>query len=163
MDTLKSESEIVKLLIAYTVSLDSKNWSSLDEVFHPDITVDYAGMFQLEGRERAVEMIRSMLDTCGATQHMISNYRIEVDGDRAHSRCYVCAIHVGRGLSRLLHFTMHGEYRDEIQHTEAGWRITRRELHVSHRRGTMIAMGSGLWRYLLRNKVMIRLRTMHST
>jgi hypothetical protein len=58
---------------------------------------------------------------------------------------------------------MHGEYRDEIQHSEAGWRITHRELHVSHRRGTMIAMGSGLWRYLLRNKVMIRLRSMHST
>ncbi len=157
MDPLKIEREVVELLIAYTVALDGKNWPALDEVFHPDITVDYAGMFRLEGRECAVEMIRSMLETCGATQHMISNYRIEVEGDRARSRCYVCAIHSGRGLlTRFLHFTMHGEYRDEILRTEDGWRITRRELHVSHRRGTMIAMGSGLWRYLLRNKAMIR-------
>jgi 3-phenylpropionate/cinnamic acid dioxygenase small subunit len=157
MDSLKIEHEIVELLVAYTVALDNKDWSSLDQVFHPDINVDYAGMFQLEGRERSVEMIRSMLETCGATQHMISNYRIEVDGDRARSRCYVCATHAGRGLiSRFLHFTMHGEYRDEFLCTEAGWRITRRELHISHRKGTMIAMGSGLWRYLLRNKAMLR-------
>ncbi len=157
MDSVEIEAEITELLIAYTVALDGKNWSGLDEVFHPDITVDYAGMFRLEGRERAVEMIRSMLETCGPTQHMISNYRIELDGNRARSRCYVCAIHSGRGLiNRFMHFTMHGEYRDELLRTEQGWRVTRRELHVSHRRGTMLAMGSGLWRYLLRNLFSLR-------
>jgi hypothetical protein len=157
LDLLETEREITELLVAYTVALDTKNWPGLDDVFHPDITVDYAGMFRLEGRERSVEMIRSMLETCGATQHMISNFRIEIDGDRARSRCYVCATHAGRGLiSRFLHFTMHGEYRDELLRTKAGWRITRRELHISHRKGTMIAMGSGLWRYLLRNKAMLR-------
>ncbi len=157
MEQLKSQQEVIELLVAYTVALDTKNWPALDDVFHPDIAVDYAGMFQLDGREASVEMIRSMLETCGPTQHMISNFRIEIEGDRAQSRCYVCATHAGRGLiNRFLHFTMHGEYRDEIRRTESGWRVTRRELHMSHRKGTMIAMGSGLWRYLWRNKATLR-------
>jgi hypothetical protein len=40
-------------------------------------------------------LLRSYLDKCGHTQHLIGNVLIEIGGDTATSRAYVADTHLG--------------------------------------------------------------------
>ncbi len=152
LQQLITEKDIQQILIRYAEALDSKNWDGLDNVFHPDVQVNYADVFQLDGRDTAVNMIKSMLETCGPTQHLLGNYRINPDGDQAESACYVRAVHAGRGLLSFFTFTIWAEYIDRLVLTDEGWRIIERNLKIAKRTGNLLAMGTGLWKYYIKYK-----------
>jgi len=71
--------------------------------------------------------IRSYLDGCGPTQHLLGNYRIDSDGDAARSRDYVRAFHTGMRSAAGKVYEMGGEYRDALRRTPEGWRSFRRK------------------------------------
>ena len=87
-------------------------------------------------------MIRSMLDDCGPSQHLLGNYQVIVDGDRASSRCRIRVFHVGAGARASLEpFECWGEYLDELSRTEEGWRINHREMRTTIARGDASILG----------------------
>lgn len=118
--------EIVRLLDRYAEALDTRCWRLLSEVFVPELEFDF-GEWTVTSRTEAVATIRGYLDGCGPTQHLLGNYRIDLDGDAAHSRVYVRAFHVGIGSAAGKTYEMGGEYRDELRRTREGWRSFRRE------------------------------------
>ena len=65
---------IVDVLNAYATCLDARDWSGLNDVFHPDAVGIYAAT--LTGRAAIIESIRSFLDGCGPSQHLLGNYQI---------------------------------------------------------------------------------------
>jgi len=117
--------QIVDVLNGYASALDARSWDGLDEVFADDVFMDF-GVWQASSRDEAVEKIRSFLGGCGPSQHLLGNYEIHIDGDRATARVYVRAFHIGRGDRKHLTYEMGGEYQDELVRTSDGWRITRR-------------------------------------
>lgn len=127
---LSDRLEIVDLLHRYAAGLDRRDWELLASVFTEDGVADYSSL-ELgvnEGPDTIVELCRGALGGLDATQHIITNERIEIDGDRARASCYFQAQHVFRGAPGGDNFIVAGTYEDELVRTTAGWRIERRTL-----------------------------------
>ena len=121
--------EIQTVLNLYASAIDKRNWSQLEQVFTPDAVANFIGIGQFEGRQAITDLISSVLCQCAATQHLLGNYEIQVNGDEAHTTCYLSAIHAGMGDYAGEVLTVWGEYTDKLVRTPEGWRITHRELN----------------------------------
>ena len=90
--------------------------------FHYDLL---PGKQRLDRVEEAMVVMRSFLDKCGPTQHLLANLAIDVHGPRAASRCYVSDLHVGAGEKSHLIFSTLGEYGDDWRRVDG----RRRTIH----------------------------------
>ncbi|VBB14637.1 nuclear transport factor 2 family protein [Burkholderia stabilis] len=134
--------EIVQAHSRYAYALDERNWQALETVFAHDVRTDYNdGEFVTDGLAELVGMIRSHLDGCGPTQHLLGTPNIDVDGDGARSRIYVRAAHRGRGENEHLVYEALGEYVAKWKRTTDGWRATDWALRVSLEIGTRAVLG----------------------
>jgi len=130
---------IIAALDRYAECLDRREWDGLGDVFCDDLEADYQ-LWQAESIPDLCERIRSMLGGCGPTQHLLGNYRIELDGDRAASRCYARVMHFAAdGSDRSFEVWM--EYADAWRRTPAGWRSHSRRATVSMQRGDPSVLG----------------------
>jgi len=123
---------IIDVLNTYATCLDTRHWSGLNDVFHPRATGKYG--VELNGRAAIVDAIRSFLDGCGPSQHLIGNYQISIDGDQAQSSTKARVLHVGAGeRAELTPYEAIGVYHDRHVRTAGGWRIIRRhfDVHIS--------------------------------
>jgi hypothetical protein len=132
--------EITAVLDRYAEALDERRWELLDRVFAPDGVFD-AGEYVARGRPEIVRTIRTYLDHCGPSQHLLGNHRVELDGDSARSRVYVRAFHACRDRGDPRVYEMGGEYADELRRTPAGWLSVRRTLRVFFELGSRDVLG----------------------
>ena len=82
MHVLLAEREISRQLIRFARAMDARDWTALDTITVDDIRADL-GAGELAGRDALVANMRSFLDACGPTQHLLGNIIIEVGGDTA--------------------------------------------------------------------------------
>lgn len=125
---------IIDVTIAYTWALDTKQFHELDDVFTPDAT----GMLhhvECVGREAIVARISGALSRLDASQHLIGNHQVRVDGDTATCRCQLQSQHVRRGTEGGDNFIIGGYYLDTFARTPDGWRITHRVMEETWREG----------------------------
>jgi hypothetical protein len=117
--------EIQRALAVYVVALDSRAFSLFDECFTPDAEIVLAGVGTMtpESYRRIAEEGLARLD---ATQHHLGVPLIQIEGDKAHARCYFMAQHVRNDLAPNPFLLIGGWYTDDLVHTSAGWRIARR-------------------------------------
>ena len=132
--------KIARVLDRYAEALDTRRWELLSEVFVPELEFDF-GEWAVSSREEAVATIRTYLEDCGPTQHLLGNYRIDVNGDTASSSVYVRAFHLGVGAAIGKTYEMGGEYRDELRRTAEGWRSYRRQGVVFWEQGSRDVLG----------------------
>lgn len=116
---------IIAVLDRYSECLDTRDWQGLADVFTDDIAMDF-GAWQAKDLDGVRKNIASFLGGCGPSQHLLGNYRIRLDGDRASSQCYCRVMHQGKGEHQGKHFESWIEYSDELIRTAAGWRSQRR-------------------------------------
>ena len=129
----EDERQIYRNIIRIARAKDERDWSTIEAIAAPDATGDF-GNGQLTSAEEIVALLRSFLDECGPTQHLIGNVLIEVDGDKATSRAYVADMHLGTGHLEGQYFRTLGDYHDSWSRIASGWELTRRhKLHT----GTM--------------------------
>jgi ketosteroid isomerase-like protein len=134
-EKLLHERAIEAVLVAYATALDSKDYALLEQVFVADATAHYGAVGECHGLEQIVALVSGVLAQCECTQHLLGNYRITVDGDRATAACYLQAMHQGKGRFEHALLTLWGEYTDELRLTGQGWRIVRRELRTLYSQG----------------------------
>lgn len=129
VDALADRLAIVDLLHRYATGLDTKDWELLASVFTADGVADYGALGGVnEGPAAIAKLCSGALGGLDASQHIITNEVIEVDGDRARARCYFQAQHVFTGAEGGDNFLVGGTYDDEIVRTADGWRIRHRTL-----------------------------------
>jgi hypothetical protein len=133
---------IIALLDRFAEALDLRRWEMLDDVFTPEVDYDFVET-RVRGRGEAVRVIRSYLDACGPSQHLLGNYRVSLEGDRATSRVYVRAFHAGVGRAAGKAYEMGGEYADELHRTPDGWRSIRRTMRPFFEQGSREVLGPG--------------------
>ena len=122
-------------------ALDHRYWALLDDVFIADATADY-GAGTLTGRDAIVRSITDLLGGCGPSQHLLGNYQVTVDDDRARSVCRIRVFHLGAASKASLEpFECFGEYRDELRRSDDGWRSARREMVTTIVRGDYGVLG----------------------
>ena len=124
-DAAADRQAIVDLTIAYTWALDTKQFDALRDVFAPDATAELRGV-ECTGLDAIIERISKALQPLDASQHLLGNHQVTLDGDRARSRCQLQSQHVRHGTAGGDNFVIGGVYEDELVRTASGWRITRR-------------------------------------
>lgn len=124
-------------LVRYALACDQRDWSGFDQVFTEGVRVNYGGEFHLEGRDKVVGLIRSMLAGCGPTQHLLGNFRIyQTETGQAQSACYVRAAHAGKGSMQGMFYEVWAEYIDSLERQADGrWLICQRTMKVHQETG----------------------------
>ena len=142
LDDLHAEREIYRILVKLARAMDERNWPEFDRLTTEDVTTDF-GIGKLESREAYVDMMRSFLDECGPTQHLLGNVLIEVTGDHASSQCYVADTHLGRGEMAGERFRTLGTYCDEWVKIGDCWLLAQRTKLSRGILGSMDVLGPG--------------------
>lgn len=132
---LLDERAIERLLVRYASAVDERDLPGFDEVFVADATAYYGFSGNISGRAAIVELVRATAEKCSGSQHLIGNFRINIEGGRATAKSSLQAILVGTGAYRDRHLTLWGEYRDRLERRPEGWRIVHRELVTLHATG----------------------------
>jgi hypothetical protein len=120
--------DIDDLLTRYTVALDTRQWDLLSTVFTPDATIDYTSSQGIKGEfPEIAAWLQKALSAFTASQHLLGNRQITVDGDRGTGRTYFfnpnSLIGVSGDTTMLF---VGGYYLDSFLRTPDGWRITDR-------------------------------------
>ena len=131
---------ITDLTIAYAWALDDRRFDDLHQVFAADATGDLAGI-HCEGIDAIIERIERGVGKLDATQHVVSNQQVRVDGDTATCRCYLIGQHIKLGTPGGDHYVMSGTYSDRLARTADGWRITHRTLEILWTEGNPAVVG----------------------
>jgi 3-phenylpropionate/cinnamic acid dioxygenase small subunit len=126
---------IVQAMGEIGLLVDAREWAALEACFAEQVLVDYTS---LQGGEPATmpraELIggwRPMLERLEATQHLIGNFWVELDGDTARGAANVTATHVATAAQagdRL--WTVGGRYDYGLRRDGEAWRITALTLTV---------------------------------
>lgn len=133
---------IIAVLDRYSECLDTRDWDRLDQVFTEDVEMDFEAWAKT-GLTPVRDTIRSYLDGCGPSQHLLGNYRIELDGDRASSKCYCRVMHFGKDDHKGKSYETWIEYADELIRTASGWRSRKRIARASMHQGDPSLLGPG--------------------
>jgi hypothetical protein len=143
--TLVDRAEIGDLIDRFSRDLDDYTLDGrpfdvawVRSYFTEDAQVEYP-----VGAAEGAEHISALIDGRGMapfqrTQHVTTNYVIDLDGDRADVRFNLIATHVYAeevreqlGEEPGAHFTVGDYYEGELIRTGAGWRFSRQSLHVT--------------------------------
>jgi hypothetical protein len=133
---------IIATLDCYAECLDTRDWPKLAEVFTADAEVDW-GEWKQQGLAEVTTSIRSYLDGCGPSQHLLGNYRIELDGDTASSRHYCRVMHMGKGEHQGKTYETWIEYADQLVRSGDGWLSRHRHARAIMDQGDRSLLGPG--------------------
>ncbi|MDF3341667.1 nuclear transport factor 2 family protein [Mycolicibacterium septicum] len=118
--------EIQQLLIDYSTAIDRRLFDDLDAVFTSDAYIDYRAMGGIDGQYPEVKAwLAEVLPNFPAYAHMLGNFDVRIDGDKATSRTICFNPMVLPGLEQQVLFCGLW-YEDEFVRTADGWRMSRR-------------------------------------
>ncbi|GAA3794960.1 nuclear transport factor 2 family protein [Streptomyces phyllanthi] len=107
--------------------IDTRAWDALEEVFSDEIRLDYTS---LNGGEPAVLTRKELIDAWSgllggfsATQHLLSNWLVDVERDKAVATSMFQATHRMPNEHGSPLWTLGGRYRFDLERTRGGWRI----------------------------------------
>lgn len=140
LEALLAEREIARALTRFARAMDDRDWDGLLAILAPDATGEL-GEGPLASPAAIVGTIRRYLDACGPTQHLLGNLLVEVDGDRAQSRCYVSDMHLGLGAMAGETFATLGDYHDTWRRIDGQWRLAHRTKHNRGHVGSLAVFG----------------------
>ena len=124
---MEDENQIANLLICWGHARDSDDWETLAECFHENATIHISWISgsakDFEAQSRAMAAARRPFDH---TKHMISRPWVQVNRNRAFSRCHA-NIYV-RGKIEGIGFDLQSWIRffDLLEKRDNTWRIVKR-------------------------------------
>lgn len=123
---------IIEVLRRYAEAIDTRQREAARELFTPDAVLDYRSSHGPRGpRDEVVDWLLDALEGVTLTQHLLTNHKVGIDGDRA--TCTTLMLNPlaladpAGGEATVLLFG--GRYDDELVRTDGGWRISAR-VHV---------------------------------
>ena len=116
--------EIERVLADYAWACDEGEWAGLLEVFHPEAELDYSTTGgPVGGRDEVVAWLEESLSQVEMIQHVVSNLRIDVDGDAAEGRAMFFTSVRLPGLPGVL--LTGGYYELRLVRDGGRWRVRR--------------------------------------
>jgi 3-phenylpropionate/cinnamic acid dioxygenase small subunit len=117
---------IEDLFVRYTTSLDDFDIAGIESCFAEDCLLQTPQNGEFRGRSSIREWMKPNLavkDWGGQFRHIISNFMIDVDGDRAKAQCYLLDYLTVNGTTELL---SPGIYDCDLVKRDGEWRFVRR-------------------------------------
>lgn len=127
IEEIVDKQKIIDLTIAYTWIIDRGPRENLNEIFTDD-AVFIIDVRRLNGLDEILGKIERTLGGLSASQHLISNHQVLIDGDNATCSCYLHAQHTLHGTEGGDNYVMAGRYVDKLIRVGTEWRIVEREL-----------------------------------
>jgi len=125
---LSQRVEIVDALLSYTRGIDRLDKESVISAFHPGAILNNYGPEPMPIEDFVEYALPSLKQRYSATQHRVSNIRIEIKEDRALVESYVLAYHVKSSESSKQLHTFNGRYIDTFALRDEHWKISERFL-----------------------------------
>jgi hypothetical protein len=129
---LVDRTRISDLLYSFASALDNKDWKRYTENYAENGYVEVPdpqsgnGETLILRKEKMLELVPKSLGRYSATHHISTNHQINIEGDRADSRSYLQAVHVGDKPTD--HWTAGGWYDCHYVRTDQGWKFARVKL-----------------------------------
>lgn len=136
IENLLCQNEIQRQLIKLARAMDEKDWGAIESIVTPDIYADF-GTGGIQGSASVISLIKSYLENCGTTQHLLGNILIEIDGNTAVSESYVSDMHLSKDTSLDISFRTLGNYSDTWVKTNGKWQMSKR---IKNNRATLGSM-----------------------
>ncbi|MGO9855480.1 MAG: nuclear transport factor 2 family protein [Acidimicrobiales bacterium] len=121
----RDRADIEQLLVQYATGIDQRDWKLFRSCFTDDALGDYGDIGTFAGADSLTDFMIAAHGGFGSTNHMLSNFVIHVDGDRATARSYVHVV-LAFAHDRDAWIDGVGTYEDTLVRTDSGWRIARR-------------------------------------
>lgn len=122
--------DIIDLLNLYGLAMDTRRWDLFDRIFTPDCDADYGPTSHWTDREAFKRDFGKFHELFDATQHVMTNHLVQVEGDRAFSHTYGNWRLVRHAAGDPPIWDGTGYYDDTLVRTPEGWRIARRVCRV---------------------------------
>ena len=124
-----------RIQAAYADAVTRRDWAHVRSLFEADATVRIDTRtrepFTLEGPQAITEFIADAIRRFTFFEFTILNATVEVDGDEATGRVYICEL---RGDEDGAWSEAYGLYRDRDQRRDGDWRIAGRRYASMARR-----------------------------
>ena len=125
---LSHRAEIVDALLSYTRGIDRLDRESVISAFHPGAILNNYGPEPMSIEDFVEYALPSLEKRYAATQHRVSNIRVEISQDRALVESYVLAYHIESGEGPMRLHTFNGRYIDTFTLLDGHWKINERSL-----------------------------------
>jgi 3-phenylpropionate/cinnamic acid dioxygenase small subunit len=113
---------VQRVLYDYAWACDNGEWGLLASVFTSDAQLDYSSTDgPAGGRDEVVTWLRESLSQLPVIQHVVSNFQIQVNGNRAEGRAMFFTSAQVPGLDDML--TTGGYYDLAFRKEPDGWKI----------------------------------------
>jgi hypothetical protein len=123
--------DVHNLFVRYTTSLDACNVEEVVACFTPDGWLQSPVLGRFDGhagiREFVGRTIKVRDERGGQFRHVVSNVRVQTEGDRGVAKCYLLDYLTVGGKTELL---SPGEYVCEIVRKDGAWRFVSRLVHM---------------------------------
>ena len=135
---------ICEVRYRYALGLDTHDWELYRSIFVDDVAIDFssfsgeAGGTMRAGPMRADDWVatcRVFFTGLDASQHVMTNPMVTVDGDRAHCRMYMTADHYFANDQGGDRFVIGGYYDDRLVRTGDVWLLEAVTLTMFWQRG----------------------------
>jgi SnoaL-like domain len=137
MENLSSNQAALQALrINFAQGIDERNWALLENTLAEEVLVDYTDLGvppSMMKKNEVVNLLKSSIKDGLKTQHYLSNYKFDIEGNEAKGTVYVFARHYlpsADGTSGDA-FDLNARYIDSFIKTENGWKINQYKLSVS--------------------------------
>ena len=127
---MSDHQEIVQLINLYGLAMDTRRWDLFDRIFTEHVDADYGPTSHWHDRESFRRDFGSFHEVFDATQHVMTNHLVTIEGDTASAHTF--------GQWRLVRHAAgdppvwdgSGWYDDTLVRTPGGWRIAKRVCRV---------------------------------
>ena len=118
--------QIQELMSRYAYTLDARDYAGIADCFTTDAEADYPGFTTpLKGHDEIIGHMKRALGPLDVTQHMYTNFIIDIDGDAGELSCDIIAQHLRKAGGRQETYLAGGKYKVWVSRTGAGWKMAR--------------------------------------
>jgi 3-phenylpropionate/cinnamic acid dioxygenase small subunit len=117
------------VMVTYASSIDDRDFDTYRRLFHSEVEFEGFGSEPIRGVDAWLKFVEKQLEPYRQTQHLLGPPRVQVDGDRAHMRTDLQAMHFKREPKGQIVW-LWGAYRTEVAREAGVWTIRKHQLDV---------------------------------
>jgi ketosteroid isomerase-like protein len=131
----RAQAAITMAIEAITRGADLHQWETVRAAFADDVELDYGTPERLSPDTIVVGRWQPLLEGFDATQHVVRDIEVQVDGDRATATSRFQATHFLKGAPGGDVWILTGRYEHSLVRTASGWKVTRMRMIPEASRG----------------------------
>lgn len=132
MTAIEDRLAIEELFVCYTTALDNGKVETVVSCFTEDAVLESPAIGSIAGHGAIREFARrfaALRENGSQFRHVISNFAVMIDRERAHATCYLLVLITRDGASRQL---PPGRYECDLVKAGGEWRFRRRVVFHDH-------------------------------